>query len=300
MVGSADTLLIECKPADKLETESVRQQVAIGSAWCEEHGCRFLLITDAELRVGSCLANAKLLYRYSRLHLPETLQRYVRATLPLYPALVTFGTLVRCLTGSEQARLWKQSDLEARSFAFALLFHGVVATDLDRPLVDASPVWLPDPSLPSGGSNMVRSRFAKGTTYLYKGDLYLVLQTLLDDHLLVENQTSGRQLSVSKKELVDAWSDGDLCFTLKGTNPRSDPQLRHVEYTFADFAGLLPSQRNVAWQRYELIKPYLSMSAAERGAAWRARDENQSATPTSRTIRRWLELFIDHSCQCSR
>ncbi len=151
VAGSADTLLIECKPADKLETESVRQQVTIGSAWCEEHGCRFLVITDAELRVGSCLANAKLLYRYSRLHLPETLQRYVRATLPLYPALVTFGTLVRCLADSEQARLWKQSDLEARSFAFALLFHGVVATDLDRSLVDASPVWLPDPSLPLGG-----------------------------------------------------------------------------------------------------------------------------------------------------
>ncbi len=142
---------------------------------------------------------------------------------------------------------------------------------------------------------MVRSRFAKGATYLYKGDLYLVLQTLLDDHLLVENQTSGRQLSVSRKELVDAWSDGDLCFTLKGTNPRSGPQLRHLEYAFADFAGLLPSRRNVAWQRYELIRPYLSMSAAERGAAWRTRDENQSATPTSRTIRRWLELFIDHN-----
>lgn len=87
------------------ETESVRQQVAIGSTWCQEHNCPFLLITDAELRAGSHLTNAKLLYRYSRLQLPEPLLRYVRSTLPPYPTSMSFGTLMRCLADGEQMHL---------------------------------------------------------------------------------------------------------------------------------------------------------------------------------------------------
>lgn len=59
--------LVECKPADRLESTHAQQQRHIGQAWAQENGYRFVTFTDHALRAGHQLANLKLFWRYARL-----------------------------------------------------------------------------------------------------------------------------------------------------------------------------------------------------------------------------------------
>ncbi len=168
---------------------------------------------------------------------------------------------------------------------------------------------------------MALCRFTKGTRFEWRRQVFVVEQVLLDDRFLLENQTMGGQERATRSELLAAYRDGALRFEVRGANARrrGDSPLA-TEYTFADFQGLPERHRAEAWRRYELIKPFLTLSRAERGRRLREKKReralsrgpaDEAATPThpdgaprSRptrgrmgssdsptSIKRWLKAF---------
>ena len=105
---------------------------------------------------------------------------------------------------------------------------------------------------------MARMRFTLGTRYVLQGQVYIVRQVLVDNRLLVENQSFGGQFTVTQKELYDAWARDELRFEVHGPNTqrRSESSLA-TSYTFADFQHLSVKLRNEAWRRYQFIRPLL-------------------------------------------
>jgi putative transposase len=112
---------------------------------------------------------------------------------------------------------------------------------------------------------MARMRFTLGTRYVLQGQVYIVRQVLVDNRLLVENQSFGGQFTVTQEELCAAWACDELRFEVYGPNTqrRSESSLA-TSYTFADFQHLSVKLRNEAWRRYQFIRPLLLLPPAER------------------------------------
>jgi hypothetical protein len=125
--------LVECKPAAKRDDPHTQQQLALGQEWADANGCDFVLVTDADLRTGHRLANLKLLWRYSRLAVPQAVTERCSRLLSPEPAGMSFQTLVAALDGVAPP-------LTLAPCVYALLFQHVLAADLDLPLSPASPI----------------------------------------------------------------------------------------------------------------------------------------------------------------
>jgi putative transposase len=112
---------------------------------------------------------------------------------------------------------------------------------------------------------MARMRFTLGTRYVLQGQVYIVRQVLVNNRLLVENQSFGGQFTVTQEELCAAWVRDELRFEVHGPNTqrRSESSLA-TSYTFADFQHLSVKLRNEAWRRYQCIRPLLLLPPAER------------------------------------
>ena len=112
---------------------------------------------------------------------------------------------------------------------------------------------------------MARMRFTLGTRYVLQGQVYIVRQVLVDNRLLVENQSFGGQFTISQEELCAAWARAELRFEVHGPNTqcRSEISLA-TSYTFADFQHLSVKLRDEAWRRYQCIRPLLLLPPAER------------------------------------
>lgn len=153
VLGAAVRLIIECKPAKKVGTDAVRQQVAIGRAWAAENGYQFLLVTEEQLRAGAFLENARLLRRYARQTVPAPLLRALGAILGNRPGGVPLGSLAEQLATHAVAPLPL-----VRASLHALLFRRVLIADLAAPLTDDSCIWLPETGREEGhdGASLVR------------------------------------------------------------------------------------------------------------------------------------------------
>lgn len=109
---------------------------------------------------------------------------------------------------------------------------------------------------------MARMHFTVGVRYLLDGQVYLIKQLLLDDHMLVENQSFGGQTTVTFEELRAAWACGDLRFEIQGKHAsKTNNQPLATSYTFADFQHIPEHYRAEAWRRYTLLKPLLVLPA---------------------------------------
>lgn len=144
--GALITLLIECKPAALVEGLEVRRQVAIGRAWCATSGHQFLLVTEEQLRAGSFLANARILYRYARQVVPVVLLRAIGDIVRAYPAGIPFGVLAEQLAVIAPAAPAPSvpAPTTPRGALYALLCRHALAADLSAPLTDDSPILLPE------------------------------------------------------------------------------------------------------------------------------------------------------------
>ncbi len=78
---------------------------------------------------------------------------------------------------------------------------------------------------------MARMRFTLGTRYVLQGQVYIVRQVLVDNRLLVENQSFGGQFTVTQEELCAAWACDELRFEVYGPNTqrRSESSLATLE-----------------------------------------------------------------------
>jgi hypothetical protein len=119
--------LVECKPAERLDSKHAQQQQQIGQAWAEENGYRFITYTDVDLRSGHQLSNLKLLWRYARLrgghHQQQILEQMQHDS----------HSSVDCLC--EQLNLSTQLVLPV---VCHLLFHHRLRMDLQQPFATST------------------------------------------------------------------------------------------------------------------------------------------------------------------
>jgi len=146
---------------------------------------------------------------------------------------------------------------------------------------------------------MARLRFALGTRYALRGDIYCVRQVLPDARVAVENQATGGQAVVSVQDLVAAWAAGALVFEARGfhaPDPTRDASAPPVPPTVADLQGLDPVHRDEAWRRYTLIRPLLALPIAERtrrtvAAYVTAAQAAGDARVSRASLERWVRAF---------
>lgn len=119
-----DRVLVECKPAARLDDAHTQQQIQIGTSWSQENNWQFVVITDVDLRQGERLANLKLLWRYSRLPVEEKTYR---------------DYLARCGEGMSVLELAQEPPCVP--VVLHMIFHHYLQTDLSQPLTVHSPVW---------------------------------------------------------------------------------------------------------------------------------------------------------------
>lgn len=137
VIRASDRILVECKPAEKVDDEGTRQQCEVGLQWAAAHDHRFLLVTDQQLRAGHLLTNLKILWKYSRFPVPPATTRQCLALLGAHPDGVRFIDLATELAQSPTPSLVHAPAL------YALLFRHVLGTDLSTPLGPTSLLFLP-------------------------------------------------------------------------------------------------------------------------------------------------------------
>ncbi len=112
---------------------------------------------------------------------------------------------------------------------------------------------------------MARLRFTLGRRYVLQGQVYIVRQVLINNQLVVENQSFGGSFTTTQDALCIAWAQGNLQFEVQGPNIQHNSH--HpvtTSYTFADFQHLPLDRRDEAWRRYQLIHPLLLLPSSER------------------------------------
>lgn len=137
VIRTTDRIIVECKPAAKVDEEDTRQQCTLGRQWAEAHNHLFLLVTEKELRTGHRLNNLKILWKYSRFPVPPTTIKRCMAALTAHPEGMPFLDLATELSDGTAPPLMQSPAL------YALLFQHVLVTDLSQPLDSASLLFLP-------------------------------------------------------------------------------------------------------------------------------------------------------------
>ena len=126
VVDRAGTLrLIRLKPKSWAIDEDDAILLHAISNICREHGFEFTIIPEAEIRRQPRLHNLGLLRRYSRTELGMRHRLLCRDFFRLTPA-PTLGALIESLRDHDIAC--------PEAVAHALIWHGVMSTDLERPL----------------------------------------------------------------------------------------------------------------------------------------------------------------------
>lgn len=139
VIRTTDRIIVECKPAARVDEEETRQQCTLGRQWAASHDDHhFLLVTEQELRTGPRLNNLKILWKYSRFPVPPATIRRCITTLTAYPEGLSFLDLATELSDGATPPLMQSPAL------YALLFQHALVTNLSQPLSPASLLFLPD------------------------------------------------------------------------------------------------------------------------------------------------------------
>lgn len=75
------SVVVECKPVVFVDTHENRRKFDVARQWCDEHGYRFQVLTETELRTGFRLENIKLLTRFARQRIGPDIRSRVYAQL---------------------------------------------------------------------------------------------------------------------------------------------------------------------------------------------------------------------------
>jgi len=120
--------IIEVKPKNKLSAWFL-QLYGIITPICEREGFEFVVFTEFEIRIQPFLDNIKLLWKYAR--------------VPLYPAhqvlCYEFFSLRQEAPLGELSEFFVRRGVQTQ-VVLALLYHGIISTDLSIPLGADSPV----------------------------------------------------------------------------------------------------------------------------------------------------------------
>src|SRR6266566_6715772 len=112
---------------------------------------------------------------------------------------------------------------------------------------------------------MARRRFTVGTRYIYKEQVYVVREMLVNGGISVENLSYGGRVVMTQNELGEIWARGEITFEVSGPQTRKlqDSPLA-TAYKIADFQRLPPKGRDEAWRRYQILLPILARPRWER------------------------------------
>jgi hypothetical protein len=130
------TVVYEVKPAQELKTRwhEYRPRFKAAVGFCREHGWRFKIVTEKQIRTPR-LDNARFLRRYRRL-LPEPkLAEQLRYTLTALGPTTPQALL--------SAAYWSQETrMRALPVLWQLVLLGEIGTDLSAPLTMRTSIWL--------------------------------------------------------------------------------------------------------------------------------------------------------------
>lgn len=114
----------EIKPADKAGTPENKHKFELEKILLEQHGYKFNVVTDVEIRRGLHLENSRYLLKFRRVQVNDLLR-----------AQVVDALRYQEMTGCELLRRVK--DL-TNDTALSLLAHGVITTDFSIPITPES------------------------------------------------------------------------------------------------------------------------------------------------------------------
>jgi putative transposase len=159
---------------------------------------------------------------------------------------------------------------------------------------------------------MGQFNFSRNKRFLWNGTMYLVLQVLPNDRLIIENVSFGGVREVSLDELITALFAGEIVHeisTFMKSNVREKAQA--LKYKIEDFGGIPETHRNEAYRRYQLIVPLLKSGDYSRNAIRKhienLYDTNPDLKPkisgragrslgsalSCSSVERWLRAFLD-------
>lgn len=128
--------LVECKPADLVDTDENRRKFTAARRWCAERDWTFHVVTDRQLRAGCYLKNIKLFTYYARQAVRPEDKARVFAALESADPSVTVGRLAQWLRPDDPPA--------ALPILWHMAFHHEVSLALEAALVSpGSPIALP-------------------------------------------------------------------------------------------------------------------------------------------------------------
>jgi hypothetical protein len=137
--------IVECKPEELLDHPHTRQQIHIGEAWAEANNHHFVIVTEKELRKDHTLSNLKLLWRFCRTSVSTAMLAICIAHLKSQSKGIAFEDVARFLASIADSPEMQQPYRQA-PFIYSMLFHHILQTDLTKPILPATILWL-SPSL---------------------------------------------------------------------------------------------------------------------------------------------------------
>ncbi len=112
---------------------------------------------------------------------------------------------------------------------------------------------------------MARRRFTVGTRYVYKEQVFVVREMLVNGGVSVENLSFGGRVVRTQDELGEIWAQGEITFEVSGPQTKKLPDSPlATAYKIADFQRLPARGRAEAWRRYQILLPILEHPRWER------------------------------------
>lgn len=129
-------ILIECKPAELVETEDNQRKFDEARKWCEQHRFEFEVVTDEQIRAGFRLKNVKRLTQYARHTISPQMKSRTYGILQAAPKPLSIEELA--------IQIAPHNFGSALSCILHLAYYHQIDMDLDKEKIsNSSLVWLP-------------------------------------------------------------------------------------------------------------------------------------------------------------
>lgn len=129
-------ILIECKPAELVETEDNQRKFNEARKWCEEHRFEFEVVTDEQIRAGFRLKNVIRLTQYARHTISPQMKSRTYGILRVAQNPLSIEELASEIAPNNFG--------PALSCILHLAYYHQIAMNLDQEKIsNSSLVWLP-------------------------------------------------------------------------------------------------------------------------------------------------------------
>lgn len=151
---------------------------------------------------------------------------------------------------------------------------------------------------------MSRIQVKAGIRYVYAGEIYVILRQLAEQQYRIENLHTGEESVISHKDLLQAWSQGELRFEVNAPNAVLDEEAPlRTRYTENNIANLPEAMQKRVWKRYEWILAmyeHFQMTGVEMLPRRQIREfinqmeqsNTQQSVPSVSSLERYMQAFV--------